>query len=103
MKELKNEFSHFISPHLLEEFREIVDVGRVTELCFVPPLVELVLGHVRGTHLETVQWTTTRTERLEYILQIRKNEQARRVICVQRCNRKGLEFDGFGWTRKKMC
>ena len=85
MKELKNEFSHSISSHLLEEFREIVDVGRVAELCLVPPLVELVLGYVRSTHLEPVQWTTARTEGLKYILQIRKKEHARRVICVQRC------------------
>ena len=76
VKEHKNELSRSIPPHLLEEFWKIVDVGGVTELCLVPPLMELVLGHVRGAHLEAVQWTVARTERLKYILQIRKNEQA---------------------------
>ena len=76
MKEHKNKFRRSIPPHLLEEFREIVDIGGVTELCLVSPLVKLVLGHVRGTHLEAMQWTVARTERLKYILQIRKNEHA---------------------------
>lgn len=43
------------SAHLLEELREVVDIGGLVQLGLVPLLVQLVLGHVGGDHLQTVQ------------------------------------------------
>ena len=48
------------SGHLLEELGEVVDVGGLVELSLVPLLVQLVLGHVGGDHLQTVQWACPR-------------------------------------------
>ena len=41
--------------HLLEQLWEVVDVGGLVELCLVPLLVQLVLGHVGSDHLQTVE------------------------------------------------
>ena len=76
-------------PHLLEEFREIVHISCVTQLGLVPPLVKLVLGDVRSTHLHTMEGTVTRTKRLKYIL------------CMKRMGG-ASKYDGLNWASEQI-